>query len=228
MWFLSCPVICGMFLYLVILPNSLCLFLYVRKHSYISCCLKVMALWRKGPLVSCCEESSFHLNLGLRDSSYVPCCCGWATFSLSPVFCNGSLCYGQYLVPLVLVGQSRDALGLSWVRQGVCQRCSSTKQQGTFPVLSLEKLSLVAGEGMGTAIRPVVGLQPTAASSSDWLIYVVIFSSLWGKSHFGMVLAIVGAMWTLPGLWNHPVWLVIKSILERFDMPKHSRGVQWC
>lgn len=53
---------------------------------------------------------------------------------------------------------------------------------------------------------------------------VVIFPSLQGKGHFGVVLAMVGAACTLPSLQNHPVWALAKSVLERADSPKQCGG----
>ena len=36
-------------------------------------------------------------------------------------------CCGQDLVPALLVGQSGAALGLSWIRPGICQRYNNTE-----------------------------------------------------------------------------------------------------
>jgi len=85
--------------------------------------------------------------------------------------------------------------------------------------LSPEKLSLV---GVGPEVRPVVCLQPTTGSLTGMCVYL---SSLRGMRHFGVVLATLRAAFTLPGL-QHPVWGLVKSILERVVPLKHSIGRQ--
>ena len=42
-----------------------------------------------------------------------------------------------------------------------------------------------------------------------------------------MVLATVGAVCALPGLWHHPEWAPAKSVLERTNMLKNGRWVEW-
>lgn len=64
-------------------------------------------------------------------------------------------CYGQSLVPVLLVGHYGDTLRLSCDRPGICQRYSSTELQGAFPVLSAEKLLLVGGTFSGARYLPL-------------------------------------------------------------------------
>ena len=71
---------------------------------------------------------------------------------------------------LILV-QSVAALGLSSVRPGVCQRCSSSKLQGVFPMLSPREAFLV---GRACSQTNVWSDQPTVGSTVI-LVYVVIF-----------------------------------------------------
>ena len=105
------------------------------------------------------------------------------------------------LFPVVLLGQSGTTLGSNWVRPGICQRFSSPELQGMFLVLSPEKLFLV---GRATV----------------WLVCVcvAIFLCPQGRSHFGVVLAPVGATWTLPGFWHHFGQALAKSILDGEDL----------
>ena len=55
--------------------------------------------------------------------------------------------------------------------------------QGTFPVLSFEKLLLMHG----STARPDVCPQPIAEAAMG-LVFVVIFPSPWGKSQFGALI----------------------------------------
>ena len=97
--------------------------------------------------------SPFHQKIVLQDVSYM-CCYGsilllWLnSVCFSPV-CDGSLPIVQSLVPVVLVGQSRDALGSSRARPG------STKLVRTCPVLVPEKLLLVDGGCSQTNCLPL-------------------------------------------------------------------------
>ena len=125
---------------------TLCVCFYVLGKLYIYCS------WKKWPyeeevllcLALCIEMSPIHQNLVLQGCLLcllcVPCYCGWAIFSFSPFISSGSL----YLLWIDFVPCIVSGLGLSWVRPGVCQSCGSTKLQSTFPVFSLEKLSLVS------------------------------------------------------------------------------------
>ena len=114
---------------------------------------------------------------------------------------------GQDLAPVLLLSQSRVTLGSSQVRSSLCQRCSSTKLLDIFPVVSLEKLSLVG--------RPVVRLAVCPTSGAIViLVYVVMFPSLWGSNHSEVVLAPDRAASTLPGLWHHFGWALAKGVLE--------------
>ena len=76
--------------------------------------------------------------------------------------------------------------------------------QGTCPVLSLEKFSL-----MGGATRCL-------SLAHCWAVVVlvceVMFLSPQGKSHFGVVLASVGGACTLPGLWHYFGWALSKAV----------------
>ena len=76
-------------------------------------------------------------------------------------------------------------LGLSLDRLGICQRCSITKLLGIL--------------GAGTTAR---------------LVCVVIFPLPQSGSHFGMVLAPIGAACTMPGFWLSFEWALAKSLLE--------------
>ena len=99
-------------------------------------------------------------------------------------------------------------MGSSRGRTSICQRCSSTKLQDAFPVLSPEKLSPVRRACSWTSCVPPAhgrGLHLTGVC-----VCVVIFPSLRGRSHLGVVLAAVGAL--------------AKSVLERADLLKHSGG----
>lgn len=80
--------------------------------------------------------------------------------------------------------------------------------QGTFPVLSPEKFSLVDG----VSITPGICPQPTARSTVGLVCVVVFFP--WGSSHCGVVLAPVRATYTVLGLWCHFGWALAKAILE--------------
>lgn len=119
-----------------------------------------------------------------------PCCCVFPDFSSSPFIFSGS-CYqcGQCLVSLVLVNQSGTTLHLSWVIPSFCQRCSSTKLLDTFPVLSPEMFQSD-------------NCLPPAHYWGSCLIGVWFsFPNPRGNSHFGVVLALIVAVYTLPGLW---------------------------
>lgn len=99
-----------------------------------------------------------------------------------------------------------DNLGLTWVRQGICQGCSNIKLLGSFTVLSLKKLSLVDRAcSQSSASSLLVG------PLSDLCVF--IFPSLQGSSRFGVVLATIGAACSLPGygtalygLWPREYW----------------------
>ena len=80
-----------------------------------------------------------------------------------------------------------------------------------------KKLSLVDEAGKQTSCLH----QPTAGASII-LLYEVIFPFLWGSIHFGVVVATVGAICTLPHLQHCPVWALAKNTLERVDGQKHS------
>ena len=117
-------------------------------------------------------------------------------------------------------------MGSSRGRTSICQRCSSTKLQDAFPVLSPEKLSPVRRACSWTSCLPPAhgrDLHLTGVCVCV-CVCVVIFPSLRGRSHLGVVLAAVGAACTLPGLRHHPVWALAKSVLERADLLKHGRG----
>lgn len=94
---------------------------------------------------------------------------------------------GQGFVP-VLVGQSGTALGLSWVRAGVCQSSHSTKLQG----LSLCYPTKSFCWWVESALRPDVLLQPTAGNAAEQ-VCMAFFPSSWDGSHFEVVLTLVGA-----------------------------------
>lgn len=113
-----------------------------------------------------------------------PVCCGSVTLSFSPVVCSD--CCGQGLVPLLLVGQSRTTWGFTWVRPGICQRCSSTALQDTFPVCPLGSFCWWAEPAFRAAICP-----------QCWghsLVCTVTFPSPWGRSRFGVALAPSGPL----------------------------------
>lgn len=75
---------------------------------------------------------------------------------------SGFLCLlWAVLCPCGISGSIWGCLGLSLVRPGVFQRCSSTGLHGASPMLSPEKLSLVGGG----AISPTVFPQPTARAA---------------------------------------------------------------
>ena len=76
-------------------------------------------------------------------------------------------------------------------------------------MLCPDKLALVGGAYSQTTVFPASPL----GQQSDW--YVVIFFSPSGNSHLGVVLALVRAAYTLPGLWHHFGWAAAKGVLER-------------
>lgn len=85
-----------------------------------------------------------------------PCCFVLAAFSFSLVIHSGSFsCCGQCFVSVVLADQSGAAVYLSLIRSGVCQKCSSTKLQGTFPVSFPERLSLMGRACDQTSCLPL-------------------------------------------------------------------------
>lgn len=73
---------------------------------------------------------------------------------------------------------------------------------------------------MGHAVRLVVSLWPTVVSLTG---VCFIFPSHRGMSHIEMVLAFVGAAFTLPGP-QHPVWGLVMIVLERVDLLTQSTG----
>ena len=82
-------------------------------------------------------------------------------------------CYGQGLVPVLLVGQSGVTLGLTWVRLGICQSCSSTKLHSILSVLSAEKFSL-----LGRVCNCLICLPQLTAGAAVILVCVWLSSSL--------------------------------------------------
>lgn len=70
----------------------------------------------------------------------------------------------------------------------------------------------------GSVIRSVGLPQPTAGLTVG-VVCVVIFSSHYGISHFGVALASVRTACTFPGLWHHFGWTMAKDMLE-------GRGLQ--
>ena len=60
------------------------------------------------------------------------------------------------------------------------------------------------------------------------LLYAVIFPSPLGRSHFGVVLALTMAAYTLPGLWYHFGWVLAKSIDDGSTMCTGDRMPAIC
>ena len=80
---------------------------------------------------------------------------------------------------------------------------------------------------MGPAVRPDFCLQPIAETAVV-LEHVVVFLSPQGRSYFGVMLAPIGAAYTLPGLWHHRGWALAESILEKIGLRENAgtgRGV---
>ena len=144
----------------ICLESQLCLLL-----------LKALALWGRGPVLPCSAMCPVHQKLVLHECFlyvwYLPYCCGSEAFAFSPVVCNGSL-FVVCRVWSLYCFFSGPVWGLSWVRPGICHRCSSTKLQSAFPVLSTKKLSLVGKAH--SQIRYL--LQPTAGSAIKLYVWL--------------------------------------------------------
>ena len=116
--------------------------------------------------------------------------CGWAAFTFS-------------LAILLWAGASLGSLWASveldqpFARDTIAPKCRAL----SLYCLSPEKLLLVGGACSQTRCLP----QPIVGASGR-LVYVVIFHHHWGSSHFGLVLALVGTSYSLPGLWHHFEW----------------------
>lgn len=97
---------------------------------------------------------------------------------------------GGLFVTVVLVG-----IPWSGIRPDFCQRCSSTKLKGIFPLLFL-----------GTFLLVSLSCSRTGCLPSDycwafiWLVCVVIFLSFLNRTHFGVMPASVEAACILTGL----------------------------
>ena len=89
------------------------------------------------------------------------------------------------------------------------QSCNSIELQGTFPVLSPEKLLWGAGPTIRSDVYPL----PIAGAALG-LVCLVIFPSSQGRSHFGVVLDSVGDTCILPDLQHSFGWVLTKGILE--------------
>lgn len=200
LWF--CSFICDILSFLL-LSKSLCLFLYGRKVSYISC------LTKRRCVVPCSAVSLVHQNLVLQRwflcVLLVPCCCGWAAFAFHPVICNGSFfaCYQPCLFSFVLWAK----LGLPWDWVASDQPFAwvniSSRMQDTLFVLSPEKLLLVNG-----ACSQTRGLYLAHCSGHSWsgvCSYPPLF-----LSQFAVMLPPVGVVCTLPGFG----WALAKKMLE--------------
>lgn len=152
---------------LFILSNSLD-YCCVLGKSATSPALGSNILGRRDPIVSWSAVSSILQNLVLQEYLLgvlcIPCHCVLAAFSFSP-FMSLFVCCGQCLISVVLRDQSGAALGLSWIRQGICQRCNSTKLQVAFPMLSQRSFCWWV----------VLIITPTVYSV--WLVCMVIFLS---------------------------------------------------
>lgn len=122
-----------------------------------------------------------------------PVCCGSATLSFSPVVCSD--CCGQGLVPPLLVGQSRTTWGFTWVRPGICQRCSSTALQGTCRVCPLGSFCWWAESAFRATICPQCWGQ---SGVCGYLSLSLGQESLWSGT------GPLRAAHTLPGLWHCP------------------------
>ena len=77
-------------------------------------------------------------------------------------------CFAKVLVLILLMGQTGAMLGLSWIRLGICQSCSSIELLSALLVLSPKKLSLVSGAYLPPDICP----QPTAWATVILLVWL--------------------------------------------------------
>ena len=178
---------------------TLCVYFSVLGKSLCLLILKVVALWRRSPIGPCSAMSPLHQNLVLQECFlcvlYMIYYCGWAAFAFSSVIYNGSLCLLQAgLGPCVIIsGPVYGCLDFSWVRLSICQRCKNTKLQESFPMLSPEKLLLVGGACGQTKCHP-----PGHWGHSQTGVYGYLTLS-WGRSHFRVLLASIGAAFKLSG-----------------------------
>ena len=109
------------------------------------------------------------------------------------------------------MGQIGAALGLSKSDQAFARDAVTTNSRtlALFLCCPLRSFHWWAR----TIVRPGICPQPTAATAAG-LVYVGIFPSLQGKSHFGVVPTPLGDACTLPGLWHCFVLTPAKGIWE--------------
>lgn len=160
---------------------------------------------------------SFTRTWNFRGASYVCCVHGaephlplvrLSTMAFFP-FCE------QDLVPVLLVGQSAAAPGLSFVRPVICQSRGGTEPQGILPVLSPE-LSLVHGACSQTRCLP-----PAHCWGCSWIGGCGCLPLSLGQGSLWSVLAPVRDACTRPGLGCHFGWTLSKSMLERVEPLKN-------
>ena len=146
--------------------------------------------------------SPVHQNLALQGCLLcvlsVPFCCSWATFTFSPVIYNVTLfaCCGKGVVPMSLMGWPGAILGLTWVRPAFARPAVLVNYRAVSLCCPLRNFCWWAG----SAIRLDVCPQPTSGAIVE-LVCVVIFPSPQDWSHFGVVLAPIGATCTMPHLF---------------------------
>jgi len=122
---------------------------------------------------------------------------------------------GQGLIPMLLVGQSGAALGLSLVRSGICQRCSSTNCRALSLCCPLRSVRW----WRGPVVRPAICPSPLGGPQSN--SFVCLSFPLPRAEVSGVMLAPFRAACTLPNLWPWFEWALAKSLSERAD-PQHA------
>lgn len=155
--------------------SSFCFFcvrFYVSVKSAASPPLETVGLMKKKACSVPCSSEPGSLNY-LLCVLHMPYFCGWVTFSLLPSLHSSAMTLftycGQDLVPVQLsVGQSGTALGFKWVRQDICQRCSSTWTAGHFHGAPWE--ALVGGLGLQSDLMSVPN--PLLGSQLDWWMWL--------------------------------------------------------
>lgn len=157
---------------LILYPVSLLNSFISYSSFYGLLLLQVVALWRRGSVVSFSKMSPGHQNLEFQKCLLcelcVPYCCGWAVFVSGQLSAMAHFpCCWQF-GPSVVNGQMWGCPELEWGQLGICQSCSSTKLQGILPVLYQG-----VGDGCGgdfhrwvkCVVRPDVCPQPTARAA---------------------------------------------------------------
>ena len=150
-----------------------------------------MTLWRSGPVVPCSVMFPVHKNLGLQ------------------VFCKMALfgCYGQCLVPVLLMGQSVAFLDLSWVRPGISKNC-------VFHTCRVLSLCFPVGEFCDEwCLLSDQMSAPSPLLEPQTVVSGYLHLSLGQES----LQSAVGCCWGylhMPFLWNHLSWTPAKGTLD--------------